>query len=123
VSNPSFRIAAGVVAVLAGASDFLRRPPSADPSLPGRRAALVPVALPVVARPALLVIAIGAGADETVALTAAAMAFGVGTLALLAARCPTDGPGGRALRWGVRLLAAVLVAAGTALGVDGVYDV
>jgi small neutral amino acid transporter SnatA (MarC family) len=123
VSDPAFRIAAGVVAVLAGASDFLRRPPSPDPSLPGRRAALVPVAVPIVARPALVVMALGAGADETVALTAAAMAFGVGALALLAARCPTDGPGGRALRWGVRLLAAVLVAAGTALGVDGVYDV
>jgi small neutral amino acid transporter SnatA (MarC family) len=123
VSDPAFRIAAGVVAVLAGASDFLRRPPSPDPSLPGRRAALVPVAVPIVARPALLVMAIGAGADASVALTAAAMAAGIAALTLLAARCPTDGPGGRVLRWGVRLLAAVLIAAGTALAVDGVYDV
>lgn len=123
VSDPAFRIAAGIVAVLAGASDFLRRPPSPEPSLPGWRAAVVPVALPVVARPALVVMALGAGADASVAVTAAAMAAGVAALSLLAARCPTDGPAGRVLRWGVRLLAALLIAAGTALVVDGVYDV
>jgi small neutral amino acid transporter SnatA (MarC family) len=123
VSDPAFRVAAGVVALLAGASDFVRRPPSPDPALPGWRAALVPVAVPVVARPALIVMALGAGADEGAALTAAAMALGVGALVLPAAWCPTEGPGGRALRWGVRLVAVVLVAAGVALGVDGVYDV
>lgn len=123
VSDPAFRIAAGLVAVLAGAVDFLRRPPGPEPSLPGARAALVPVAVPAVARPALLVMALAAGADESIAVTAAAMAAGIGALTLLAARCPADGPGGRTLRWGLRLVAAVLVAAGTLLVVDGVYDV
>jgi small neutral amino acid transporter SnatA (MarC family) len=123
VSDPAFRLAAGVVGVLAGAADFLRRPPSAEPALAGRRAALVPIAVPVVARPALLVMAVGAGADESVALAAAAVATGIAVMTLLAARCPTDGPGGRVLRWGARLIAALLIATGAILGVDGVYDV
>ena len=64
VSEPSFRVAAGIVAALAGAVDLFRRPPSPEPALAGWRAALVPVAIPVVARPALLVLALGAGADQ-----------------------------------------------------------
>ena len=65
VSEPSFRLAAGVVAAVAGIADLFRRPPSPEPALPGRRAALIPVAIPAVARPALLVMAIGAGADRS----------------------------------------------------------
>ena len=66
VSDSSFRIAAGVVAALAGAIDLFRRPPSPEPALDGWGAALVPVAVPIVARPALLVLALGAGADSGV---------------------------------------------------------
>ena len=46
VSEPSFRIAAGIVAVLAGAADVFRRPPRPSPRSPAARAALVPVAFP-----------------------------------------------------------------------------
>ena len=123
VSEPAFRLAAGIVAVLAGAADLLRRPPAPEPALAGRRAALVPVAIPVVARPALLVMALGAGADHGVAVSAGAMALGVALLTALAAGCPTDGPGGRALRWAGRVMGAGLVAAGVLLGVDGIFDV
>jgi small neutral amino acid transporter SnatA (MarC family) len=123
VSDPAFRIAAGIVALLAGAADLFRRPPRPEPALPGRRAALIPVAIPLVARPALLVIALGAGVDHGVLLTAAAMAAGVILLTLLIARAPTDGPHGRALRWGTRLLAAALVGGGVLLALDGILDV
>jgi small neutral amino acid transporter SnatA (MarC family) len=123
VSEPSFRTAAGVLAALLGAADLFRRPPSPEPALPGARAALVPVAIPLVARPALLVIALGAGADEGVLATAGAMALGVAALTALIAACPTDGPGGRVLRWAARLLAAGLVACGVLLTIDGVLDV
>ena len=122
VSEPSFRVAAGIVAGLAGAADLFRRPPVPEPALAGWRAALVPVAIPVVARPALLVLALGAGADRNVLVCAAAMATGVGLLTALAAR-PPDGARGRVLRWASRLLAAALVACGTVLAVDGVLDV
>ena len=123
VSAPAFRTAAGVLAVLAGAADLFRRPPRPEPALAGRRAALVPVAIPLVARPALLVMALGAGADRGVLVAVGAMAIGVALLTALAARCPIDGPGGRALRWAARLLAAGLVACGVLLAIDGVLDV
>jgi small neutral amino acid transporter SnatA (MarC family) len=123
VSEPSLRTAAGIVAVIAGVADLLRRPPPPEPALAGRRAALVPVAIPLVARPALLVIALGAGADRDVLLTAAAMALGVALLTALTAAGTTEGPRARALRWAGRLLGAGLVAGGVLLAIDGVLDV
>jgi small neutral amino acid transporter SnatA (MarC family) len=123
VSEPSFRTAAGIVAVIAGIADLFRRPPPPEPALAGRRAALVPVAIPLVARPALLVLALGAGADRDVLLTAGAMALGIALLTGLTAARTAEGPRGRALRWAARLLGAGLVACGVLLTIDGVLDV
>jgi len=123
VSEPSFRIAAGIVAGVAGVADLFRRPPSPEPALAGWHAALVPVAIPVVARPALLVMALGAGADRGVVVSAGAMLIGVSGLTWLTAGPPTQGPRSRVLRWGSRLLAAALVACGVLLAVDGVLAV
>jgi small neutral amino acid transporter SnatA (MarC family) len=123
VSDPSFRVAAGIVAGLAGAVDLFRNPPSPEPALPGWRAALVPVAIPAVARPALLVVALGAGAEQGFLVSAGAMAAGVALLIGVVAGWRTEGPGRRALLWVVRLLAAALVAGGVILTIDGVMDV
>jgi small neutral amino acid transporter SnatA (MarC family) len=123
VSEPSFRSAAGIVAAVAGIADLLRRPPSPEPALAGWRAALVPVAVPVVARPVLVVLALSAGADRGVPVSVAAMAVGVTLLAGLAVGSPTGGGRGRALRWSGRLLAAGLSACGVLLLIDGVLDV
>jgi small neutral amino acid transporter SnatA (MarC family) len=123
VSDPSFRLAAGVVAVLVGIADLFRRPPSPEPALPGWRAVLVPVAIPVVARPGLLVLALGAGADGDAGLAAVAMAIGIALLAGIVAWAHTEGPRGRVLRWASRVLGAALIACGVVLGVDGVLDV
>jgi small neutral amino acid transporter SnatA (MarC family) len=123
VSDPSFRVAAGIVAALAGAADLFRRPPPPEPALAGWGAALVPVAIPAVARPALVVLALGAGADRSVLVSAGAMAMGIALLIGLVLVCPTEGPEGRVLRWAGRLLAAGLVASGVLLAVDGVLDV
>jgi small neutral amino acid transporter SnatA (MarC family) len=117
-SEPSLRTGAGLVAMLLGITDLFRRPPAPEPGLPGRLAVLVPIAVPAVARPALLVIALGAGADDGIALTAGAMAVGVALLTLLA-----GAEQGRGLRWAGRLLAAGLIVAGALLTVDGVVDV
>jgi small neutral amino acid transporter SnatA (MarC family) len=119
VSAPGFRTVAGVLALLLGAHDLFRRPPSPDPALPGSRAALVPVAFPLVARPALLVMALGVGADCSVLVPLAALAVGVAALTFLVARVP---PGAR-LRWGARLLAVGLVVCGVLLAIDGVLSV
>jgi small neutral amino acid transporter SnatA (MarC family) len=123
VSEPSFRVAAGIVAVLAGAADLLRRPPQPEPALSGRRAALIPVAIPLVARPALLLMALGAAVDRGVLVSAAAMALGIALLTALVAAWPATGPRARALRWSARLLGAALVACGAILTIDGVLDV
>jgi small neutral amino acid transporter SnatA (MarC family) len=123
VSEPSFRIAAGIVAVLAGAGDLFRRPPRPEPALDGWRAALVPVAIPLVARPALLVIALGAGAEQSVLVTAGAIVLGVALLTGLTAAWTTESPRGRVLRWAGRLLGAGLVGCGVILAIDGVLDV
>jgi small neutral amino acid transporter SnatA (MarC family) len=123
VSAPAFRTAAGTVAVVAGAADLIVRPPRPEPALAGRAAALVPVAIPLVARPALLVMAPGVGIDRGVLVSVGAMTIGVALTTGLAARCPTDGPGGRVLRWAVRLLAGALLAAGVLLAIDGVLSV
>jgi small neutral amino acid transporter SnatA (MarC family) len=122
VSDPAFRLAAGIVAVLAGAADFFRRPPAPEPALAGWRAAIVPVAVPAIARPALLVMALGAGADRGVPVTAAAMAAAV-VSTVFTVRWAAERPGGRVVRWVGALLAASLVACGALLGVDGVLDV
>jgi small neutral amino acid transporter SnatA (MarC family) len=123
VSESSFRLAAGILAALAGAVDVFRRPQPPDPALAGWRAALIPVAIPVVARPALLVLALSAGADRGVLVALGAMAVGIAVLTALAAGAPTEGPGGRVLRWASRLLAAGLAACGIILAVDGVLAV
>ena len=123
VSEPSFRVAAGIVAAVTGVADLFRRPPRPDPGLAGRRAALVPVAIPLVARPALLVLALGAGADSGVLVSFVAMVTGTALLTALAAGCPTDGPGGRVLRWVSGVLGAALIACGVILVLDGVLDV
>ena len=123
VSEPSFRLAAGIVAALTGAADLFRRPPPPEPALAGWRAALIPVAIPVVARPALLVMALGAGADEGVLVSAGAMAAVVALLTGLAAAWPTADHPPPALRWAGRLLALGLVACGVILAIDGALDV
>jgi small neutral amino acid transporter SnatA (MarC family) len=123
VSEPSFRVAAGIVAFIAGAADMFSRPPPPEPALPGWRAALSPVAIPLVTRPALVVLALGAGADRGLLVALGAMGVGIAVLVALTAWWPAEGPGGRALRWAGRLLAAGLVACGVVLTIDGVLSV
>jgi small neutral amino acid transporter SnatA (MarC family) len=121
VSDPAARIAAGAVALIAGAADLVRRPPSPDPALPGWQAALVPVAVPLTLRPALILLGISAHADRGQGVVVAALAAAVAVLILAVG--PTDGARGRAVRWAARVTAAALVATSVLLVVDGVFDV
>jgi hypothetical protein len=87
------------------------------------RAALMPVAFPLVARPALLLIALGAGADRGLLPAALGMAAGGALLTALAAAEQPDQGRTRLLRWLVRLLAAGLVACGAIIAIAGLLDV
>jgi small neutral amino acid transporter SnatA (MarC family) len=122
VSDPAARIAAGTVAVIAGGADLVRRPPSPEPALAGWGAALVPVAAPLVVRPALILAGVSAHADRGIGVVVVALAIAVAALAATAT-APTSGASGRALRWAARLTAAALVATSVLLVVDGVLDV
>jgi small neutral amino acid transporter SnatA (MarC family) len=123
VSAPAFRIAAGAVAAIAGAIALVRPVPSPEPALPGRRAALVPVAVPLVAGPALVFLALSAHADRGAGVVALALAIAVAVLAIVAAQVRVDGVSGRTLRWATRVTAAAAVVAAVLLVVDGVFAV
>jgi small neutral amino acid transporter SnatA (MarC family) len=123
VSAPAFRIAAGAVGAVAGAVVLVRGAPSPEPALPGWRAALVPVAVPLVAGPALVFLALSAHADRGAGVVALALALAVGLLAVVAIRVGVDGVSGRALRWATRATAATAVTAAVLLVIDGVFAV
>ena len=111
VSDPSFRTGAGIVAVVAGIADLIRRPPRTEP------------AFLLVARPAVLILALGAGADRGVLPSIVAIAIGIAALAALTATDAAEDGRSRGLRWAARLLAAGLIAGGITLAIDGVFDV
>jgi small neutral amino acid transporter SnatA (MarC family) len=123
VSRPALRIAAGVVAALAGVVAVFRSPPPADPALPGWRAALVPVAIPLTASPALILLALSAHADRGAGVVAAAVAAGAVALVALVRFVSTGGTSGRVLAWVARLSGAALIAGSLLLVIDGILDV
>jgi hypothetical protein len=123
VSDPALRLAVGGVAAVAGVIDLVRRAPDPDPAYPGWWAMLVPVAVPLVARPALVLLSFGVVADRGFPILGAALALGVVILTLLTAVTPSEGPGRRIVVWAAHLVAAVLITAGVLLLVDGIFDV
>jgi len=123
VSQPAFRVAVGVVAAVTGAVTLVRPTPAPDPALDGRRAALIPVAVPLVVRPALVFLALSAHADRGIPVVAVALALSVALLAAVAAQLPPEAPGARAVRWVARATAAALLATSVLLVIDGVLAV
>jgi small neutral amino acid transporter SnatA (MarC family) len=117
ISGPNVRVAAGLVLTAAGLVELVRgRGPEQDLP-PGPWAAVVPVAFPVLLQPQVGLLALSAGADHGVAVTALA-ALGALVVFLAAGRV------GTALLIPLgRLLGAMGVVAGTALVVDGVLSV
>jgi hypothetical protein len=105
VSDPSMRTAAGIVAVVAGIADLFRAP------------RVWP------ARPAVLILALGAGADRGVLPSIAAMAIAVAAVIALTAAAPPDDSRARVLRWAARLIAVGLIAGGVTLVLHGILDV
>ena len=108
VTLPSARIAAGVVAGVAGVRDLLGSEP--------------PAWEPVLVRPEVVLPAVVAGADEGAVLTALVAAVAIGATAVLATR--TMGRTGRMVAHvSARMLGAALIVVGVDLVVDGVLDV
>jgi small neutral amino acid transporter SnatA (MarC family) len=123
VSAPAARIGVGIVGGVAGLSRMIRRPPSSEPAMAGRKAAIVPVAVPLFAAPAAVLLAIGAGADLGLVVIAAAALVAIAMLAAVTAVLTKEGPSHSVWVWVGRLLSAAGVVACILLVIDGVYDV
>jgi small neutral amino acid transporter SnatA (MarC family) len=117
LSDETWRIAAGAVAVLAGARRMVFDT-AAVPPLTAPRHGVVPVAFPVLLVPEVVVVTVLVGATEGVGTALLGAAVGLGPVLAV----------GRAgdsvvIRGAVRLLAALLVVAGVGLVVAGIRDV
>jgi small neutral amino acid transporter SnatA (MarC family) len=122
VSAPAGRLAVAAVAGLFAAVRMVQRPPRPQPGPQGLAAALMPVAVPLVAAPSLVLLALSAGADRGAAFVTGVMTLGVG-LVTASTLVPEDGPWRTAAAWVNRLIAAAAVAACVLLVVNAVLDV
>ena len=122
VSPESWRLAAAVVLALEGARALLSARPGAEPELAGRKAAIVPVAFPLLLSPGVVALALAAGGDDVEAAALGALAVALG-LVVLATAIPRIERADPLLAAGGRLLGALEIAAGIALAVDAVRDV
>ncbi len=125
ISAPTARIAVGLLLVVSGIVTFGWPPPKPEPALPGRRAALVPVAFPTLLTPGLTLLVMIAAVDLGILVTLLVTAAALATLPLTALVMGSKtGPVPWRVRWGLALLCCgLLVLAGFGLLFDGVFDV
>jgi multiple antibiotic resistance protein len=122
ISPETFRIGAGFVAAIAGGVVLALPRPAAEPVPRGWRAALWPVAFPLLAGPEVLALAVATGSQEGVGPTLGAAGIALAALVALGTlrrRLMPD----RVLVWSSRVLGAVLLLVAIWLAVDGIRDV
>ena len=126
VTAATAAIGAGAAVIVVGIRAVLARPPGPEPSLPGRRAALVPVAFPVLLDPgvALLVVAVSAdrGTGPAVLVAVAALVVGLAVGALVGDGASPE-PSATRPSWnriGHGAVGTLAVATGVAVTIDGV---
>jgi small neutral amino acid transporter SnatA (MarC family) len=122
ISPESFRLGAALVLFLEGARALVFAWPAPEPELAGLKAAVVPVAFPLLLTPGVVALAVAAGGDhvELQAVAALVLACGLVLAATLLPRAERARP---LLVAGGRLLAALEIAAGVALAVSAIRDV
>ena len=123
VSRAAARLAVGIVAAGAGLVRMFRRLPTAQPGQAGLSAAIVPVAIPYVATPALILLGLSAGADLGVTAVALALLFAVTMLVVAATWLNANGRAGQLMGWAARLFGAIAVATSVLLVIDAVLAV
>ncbi len=126
VSEPTFRLGAGLVIAAMGLRSLLLEPePWSEGIAGGRLAALVPVAFPVLIAPELAVSAVDLGADEGNGIAIVGVLVAMALAGLLGSWPRVARDGDRSV-WLVplgRLLGAGAVIFGVARAVSGVFDV
>jgi len=123
ISRASARLAIGIVAAGAGLVRMFRRLPTPQSAPDNLSAALIPVAIPYVATPALILLGMSAGGDLGVAFVALALAIAVLILTVEATWLDASGRAGQLVGWAARLLGAVAVATSVLLVIDAVLSV
>jgi small neutral amino acid transporter SnatA (MarC family) len=122
VTPETFRIAAGLVAILAGGWAFAVPTPTAEPEFGGWRDGLWPIAFPRILAPEVLMLVLAGATQNGVAASTGAAATAVAVLGLLGA-VPGTGRSVRVLAAAGRVLAVLLVVVGVFLMIDGIRDV
>lgn len=122
ISPETYLIAAGVVAVLAGGRGIFFPTPVPEPSLPGWRAGLWPIAYPHLLAPEVLAITLAVPGQRGVGATIVAGAVAIG-LAALAGLVRLGSWRIRVAAAAGRLLATSLVVAGIWMVIEGIRDV
>jgi hypothetical protein len=120
-SRPSLRLATAALCLLTAGIDLARPIARADETSGGPRW-LVPVAIPLVVRPALLLAGLSVVADHSLPFYLLALVVAVGAgfaagISQLADRCPPA-----VLVWSARLCSAVAMVASVLLIADAVFD-
>jgi small neutral amino acid transporter SnatA (MarC family) len=122
-SRPAMRVAAAALCLLTAAVDLVRGRAAPTPALDGRAAAIVPVAIPFVARPAVVFAGLAVVADHGLARYALSLGLGLAILVAVSATANRDGAAGLVTTWISRLLSAAAVVASILLGVHAVFDI
>jgi small neutral amino acid transporter SnatA (MarC family) len=122
VSRPAGRLAVCLLAAVIAIARLFQPAPRPQEGAAGWRAALVPVAIPLTASPALVLLGLSAGADIGAWFVAGVLAIGVG-LVTAATFVPADGVGRTVAAWGRRLVVAIGLAACVLLVINAVFDV
>jgi hypothetical protein len=117
------RLAAGSLCLLSAAIDIGRRPTSDEPALDGLRASIMPVAVPLFIRPAMLLAGFSVVADHSLSVYAVGLAATVAMLAGLSALEVGADPERPILAWVGRVLSFVAVAGAVLLIADAVFDI
>jgi small neutral amino acid transporter SnatA (MarC family) len=122
VTPETFRIAAGLVAILAGAWAFAVPTPAAEPESGGWRDGLWPIAFPRLLAPEVLMLALAGATQNGVVASTGAAAAALAVFGLLGA-ARSGGRKSRVLGAAGRVLAVLLVLVGIFLMIDGIRDV
>lgn len=125
VSRPAMRLAGASLCLLSAAVDLVRPRADGEGALDGGRAAIVPIAVPLTFRPAVVIAGLSLVADHGLAFYAVTLLVLVVASTVTSLLPATFDGGGVAVRvtlTAVRLLAAVAVAGSVLLIADSVFD-
>lgn len=122
-SRPALRLGAAALCAISAMIDLGRPDPGEEPVLPRGRAALVPMAVPLIARPAAVIAGLSVVADHSLPFLLTVLVVTVVAVVAAASVDTVEGGVGRRLQLaGVRLTAAVAVAGGLLLVAHAVFD-